>query len=69
MRRAPGAMSPPPSAGQPGLVTEAMLMRAARDAGVPEPEVLHVLAPEDGLGEGFVMEWLEGEDSGREDRA
>jgi len=61
MRRAPGAVSPPASAGQPGLVTEAMLMRAAREAGVPEPEVLHVLAPEDGLGEGFIMEWLEGE--------
>ena len=61
MRRAPGAVSPPPTDGQPGLATEAMLMRAARAAGVPEPEILHVLAPEDGLGEGFVMEWLEGE--------
>ena len=61
MRRAPGGVSPQPSAGQPGLVTEAMLMRAAREAGVPEPEILHVLAPEDALGEGFVMEWLEGE--------
>ena len=50
MRRAPGAVSPVASVGQPGLVTEAMLMRAAREAGVPEPEVLHVLAPEDGLG-------------------
>jgi len=61
MRRAPGGKAVLPSAGQPGLVTEAMLMRAARAAGVPEPEVLHVLTPEDDLGEGFVMEWLEGE--------
>jgi len=45
----------------PGLATEALLMRCAREAGVPEPEVYYVLEPEDGLGEGFVMEWLEGE--------
>jgi aminoglycoside phosphotransferase (APT) family kinase protein len=61
MRRAPGGQALPPTSGQPGLATEALLMRAARAAGVPEPEVLHVLTPADGLGEGFVMEWLEGE--------
>ncbi len=48
----------------PGLASEALLMRAAREAGVPEPEVLHVLEPEDGLGAGFLMEWLEGETLG-----
>jgi aminoglycoside phosphotransferase (APT) family kinase protein len=61
MRRAPGGASLPPTAGQPGLETEAMLMRAARAAGVPEPEVLWVLTEADGLGDGFIMEWLEGE--------
>ena len=61
MRRAPGGHAAAPTSGQPGLETEAALMRAARAAGVPEPEVLHVLGPADGLGEGFVMEWLEGE--------
>jgi len=61
MRRAPGGHAPEPTSGQPGLVTEALLMRTARAAGVPEPEVVHVLEPADGLGEGFVMEWLEGE--------
>jgi aminoglycoside phosphotransferase (APT) family kinase protein len=45
----------------PGLSNEARLMRVAREAGVPEPEVHHVLEPEDGLGPGFLMEWLEGE--------
>ncbi|MBI4696429.1 MAG: phosphotransferase family protein [Gammaproteobacteria bacterium] len=50
--------------GQPGLATEARLMQVARDAGVPEPEVLHVLGPDDGLGEGFLMEWLDGETLG-----
>ena len=39
-------------------------MRVARAAGVPEPEVLHVLDPEGGLGAGFLMEWLEGETLG-----
>ncbi len=45
----------------PGLATEALLMRSARDVGVPEPEVYYVLQPDDGLGDGFVMQWLDGE--------
>lgn len=36
-------------------------MRWAAAAGVPEPEVHYVLEPEDELGDGFIMEWLEGE--------
>ncbi|MDJ0864558.1 MAG: phosphotransferase family protein [Myxococcota bacterium] len=60
LRRAPGGVGTQEHGG-PGLATEALLMRAARDAGVPEPEVVAVLEPGDGLGEGFVMEWLEGE--------
>ena len=63
MRRAPGATTPA-NAGYPGLATEALLMSAARSAGVPEPEILWVLTPEDGLGDGFIMEWLEGETLG-----
>ena len=47
-----------------GLAMEAELFRAARAAGVPEPEIHFVLEPEDELGEGFVMEWLEGETLG-----
>ena len=45
----------------PGLSTEALLMQASQSVGVPVPEVYYVLKPEDGLGEGFVMEWLDGE--------
>ena len=63
MRRAPGGVVPEERIA-PGLATEALLMQAAREAGVPEPEVYHVLEPSDGLGEGFLMEWLDGETLG-----
>ncbi len=61
MRRTPGGMHVEPMPGHPGLATEALLMQAARAAGVPEPEVYYVLKPEDGLGDGFIMQWIEGE--------
>ena len=64
MRRAAGGVPPRADAAGPGLEAEARLMRVARDAGVPEPEIYHVLQSEDGLGPGFVMEWLEGETLG-----
>lgn len=62
MRRSPGAA--PKHGAYPGLATEALLMQSARAAGVPEPEVHWVLTPEDGLGDGFIMQWLEGETLG-----
>lgn len=43
------------------LETEARLMRLAGEAGVPSPPVLHVLAPEEGLGAGFFMAHVDGE--------
>jgi aminoglycoside phosphotransferase (APT) family kinase protein len=62
MRRAPGGIFIPAEERiNPGLATEALLMRCAREVGVPEPEVYYVLQADDGLGEGFIMEWLEGE--------
>lgn len=63
MRRAPG-MRTPKQGSYPGLATEAMLIRAARAAGVPVPEILYELKAEDGFGDGFIMEWLEGETLG-----
>lgn len=60
MRRAPGGESVVPSPGHPGLAAEALLMRTALQAGVPEPKVYSVLDKNDGLGDGFVMEWLDG---------
>ncbi|NKB97648.1 MAG: phosphotransferase [Pseudomonadales bacterium] len=60
MRRAPGGEKVEPTPGHPGLDVEALLMQSARDVGVPEPEVFHVLIDDDGLGDGFIMEWLDG---------
>jgi len=60
LRRSPG----PTVDGVP-LPTEAALLQAAGKAGVPVPEVVHVCAPAEGLGEAFVMARVEGETLGR----
>jgi aminoglycoside phosphotransferase (APT) family kinase protein len=60
LRRAPLGYSAAPERAA-GLNAEARLMQMAFDAGVPSPRVLHVLAPEDGLGTGFIMQRVEGE--------
>lgn len=56
-----------PARAQPGVRggQDAALMRAAARAGVPAPPVRAVLAPEDGLGEGYVTDRIEGETLGR----
>jgi aminoglycoside phosphotransferase (APT) family kinase protein len=64
MRRAAGGAKQPIPAAGPGLAGEARLFEAAGAAGVPEPEILYVFEERDGLGEGFLMEWLEGETLG-----
>lgn len=46
------------------LATEAAMIRLAAARGVPEPRVLHVLSPDEGAGEGFVMTRVEGETIG-----
>ena len=62
LRRAPGGVRVSETA--VGLETEARLILAAAEKGVPEPPVRCVLAPEDGLGHGFVMGFVEGETLG-----
>ncbi len=62
LRRAPGGERVSESA--VGLSTEAALIGAAAQAGVPVPRVLHVLQDDDGLGQGFVMAYVEGETLG-----
>lgn len=65
LRRSAGGLRGDDSAfAPPGLPAEARLMQCARAAGVPAPEVHYVLAETDGLGEGFLMEWLDGETLG-----
>src|SRR5262245_4259184 len=64
MRRAPGGVARGFDRVSPGLYVEAKLFCAARAAGVPEPAILHVFEERDGLREGFLMEWLEGETLG-----
>ena len=48
-----------------GLAKEAALIQAAEGQGAPVPPVVHVCAPEDGLGEAYVMGAVEGETLGR----
>lgn len=47
-----------------GLAVEARLMETAAAKRVPVPPIYHVLSPEDGLGNGFVMGFIEGETLG-----
>jgi aminoglycoside phosphotransferase (APT) family kinase protein len=46
------------------LASEATLMSRARAAGVPSPEVIHILSPDEGLGAGFIQEFVDGETLG-----
>lgn len=61
LRRAPRGENPDHTAEHPGLAVEAALLQAAHAAGVPEPKVLGLLQPAEQLGQGILMEWLEGE--------
>ena len=63
LRRAPGGTRQNDAA--VGLAGEAELMRLAGEAGVPEPEVHYVLRPDDGVGFGFIVGFVEGETLGR----
>jgi aminoglycoside phosphotransferase (APT) family kinase protein len=62
LRRAPGGDRVSETA--VGLEVEAQLLEAAARVGAPVPAVRYVLAPEDGLGHGFIMQFVEGETLG-----
>lgn len=64
LRRAIGADEAPLLGIGPGLEAEPLLFAAAYAAGVPGPDVVGVLQAEDGLGAGFLMDWVEGETIG-----
>ncbi|NIJ39796.1 aminoglycoside phosphotransferase (APT) family kinase protein [Parvibaculum indicum] len=60
LRRAPGGTRAEKTTAV-ALETEAVLIELAEKAGVPVPTVRHVLTPEDGVGQGFIMNRLTGE--------
>jgi len=62
LRRAPGGVRVSETA--VGLELEARLIEAAGAAGVPVAPVRLVLEPDDGLGHGFIMGFVEGETLG-----
>ena len=64
LRRAPPGADQR-AASNAGLAAEAALITGAARCGVPVPEVVRVLRPEDGLGQGFVMQRLAGQTLGR----
>ena len=61
MRRAPGGEYQERLPQHPGLDVEALMIQSAGAVGVPVPEVYHVLTRADDLGDGFIMQWLDGE--------
>lgn len=63
LRRAPPGSATPAEA--IGLETEALLLEQVVRCGVPVPRVAGMLAPTDGLGEGYVMSRLPGEANSR----
>jgi len=65
LRRSQPSLQADSSVGGISLATEARLFQLAGAAGIPGPGINYVLVPEDGLGSGFIMDWLDGETLGR----
>ncbi|EAQ98856.1 phosphotransferase family protein [Congregibacter litoralis] len=65
LRRSPAQLDPQSAVGTISLETEAQLLQLAGAAGIPGPTVHYVLREDDGLGSGFVMDWLNGETLGQ----
>jgi aminoglycoside phosphotransferase (APT) family kinase protein len=65
LRRSQPSQDDGSGVGSISLATEARLFQLAGAAGIPGPGISYVLVPEDGLGSGFIMEWLDGETLGQ----
>ena len=65
LRRSPPGLQSESSVGGIALTSEANLFRLASTGGIPVPAILGELKPEDGLGSGFLMDWLDGETMGQ----
>jgi len=61
LRRAPGGRSASLTGASVPLAIEAKLLQLARAAGVAVPEVRYVLDETDGVGAGFIMDFIAGE--------
>ena len=64
LRRAPGGVRQSKEAGSIGLTAEAVLLDIAKQQGIQVPNILYSLKPEDNIGDGFLMNWCEGETLG-----
>ncbi len=60
LRRTPGGKPKETGGTAVPLATEAAVIMRAKSAGVSAPSVAYVLRPEDGLGEGYFMAFVEG---------
>jgi aminoglycoside phosphotransferase (APT) family kinase protein len=65
LRRSQPALESDSGVGGISLATEARLFQLAGAADIPGPGISYVLVPEDGLGSGFIMAWLDGETLGQ----
>lgn len=65
LQQSPGPATPAGGAPKLAAAQDAALMIAADAGGVPAPRVRLVLQPQDGLGEGYVTEFVAGETLGR----
>lgn len=61
LRRAPGGKRPDVTSHTLPLSTEARLLQAAGAAGIAVPHVAYICTPEDGLGDAFIMAFVDGE--------
>lgn len=64
LRRAQPTSGSESSVGGISLASEARLFNIAKRYGIPSPTVIYELHTDDGLGAGFIMNWLEGETLG-----
>lgn len=65
LRRSPPDLEEASNVATISLATEARLFQLAGGGGVPGPQIHYVLQSDDGLGDGFLMDWLSGETLGQ----
>ena len=61
LRRPPGGVPKNTSSNALSMTDEARALAYVYEAGVAVPEVVHICAPEDGLGLGYIMRFIEGQ--------